>query len=434
MKEQRAWKAARGLLSATVLVIFVSAGLAGAAERFLTSLERELSDLFEQTKESVVTVRTAPPLPVVEGHELLFFGHPWPGAVASGVVLNAEGYILTTSGISKVTGGDVKVVLSDGRELDGEVIGSDPLSDIAVVKLEAGSPRPAVFGNSDRIRAGSWIIVLGNSFGVSPSITFGMVNAVRNDGLFQVSASVSPGSGGSPVFNSAGEVIGILNASLSDPLTLSLGGESGKDELRVLNMPSRVSSLVTPINNVLEVADELIAHGRVERGWLGIAMQDLDEELKEGLGVENGIIVKRVVESSPAEEAGLEVGDVIVGYDGQAVESTSDFRRMVMGTSPGKRVTIEVKRDGETKRLRVNVTSRAEKAVSLQEWPDVLSLYDKEWREQLRAGAEKLKEAEGKLHEAERKLDVDLRVEIRRLEQKLQELAKELKRLEQEKK
>lgn len=437
MKRERTRTVARGLLWGAVLaVLVISAGvrLAPAADRFLTSLERELGDLFEQSKESVVTIRSSAPVPFLEGLEGLqgeafIMSHALPGVEASGVVLNAEGYVLTSSQIAQWTGGEVDVVLSDGRKLGGEVIGSDPLSGIAVVKVDSRSLRPAVFGNSDRIRTGSWVIILGNAFGVSPSMALGMVNAVREDGTIQVSANVSPGSSGSPVFNSTGEVIGILNASLSDPFTLRLGlGEGSEgDEFRVLNMPSRGSSLLTPINNVLEVADELITHGRVERGWLGVHIQELDEDLREGLGVKSGIIVKRVVESSPAEGAGLEVGDVILEYDGNPVESTSDLRRLVMGTAPGERVTLKIRHDGETKRVRVQITSREEKAVGVFEWPDLASLYEKEWREQLKDGAERLRDLVPKEAVSE-----ELKAEIKRLKEMVKELAESLRRLEAE--
>jgi S1-C subfamily serine protease len=431
MKKERTRMVARGLLWGAVLaVLVISAGVRlGAADRVLTSLERELSDLFEQSKESVVTVRSGAPAPFLEGlqGQASIMSHALPGVEASGVVLNAEGYVVTSSQIAQWSGGEVDVVLSDGRKFKGEVIGSDPLSGIAVVKVDSRSLRPAVFGSSDRIRAGSWVIILGNAFGVSPSMALGMVNAVREDGTIQVSANVSPGSSGSPVLNSAGEVIGILNASLSDPFTLRLGEGSGEDEFRVLNMPSRGSSLLTPINNVLEVADELIAHGRVERGWLGVHIQELDEDLREGLGVESGIIVKRVVESSPAEEAGLEVGDVIMEYDGNPVESTSDLRRLVMGTAPGERVTLKIRHDGETKRVRVPITSREEKAVGLFEWPDLASLYGKEWQEQLKDGAERLRDLVSKDSASE-----ELRAEVKRLKEMVKELAESLKRLEAE--
>jgi serine protease Do len=405
------------------MLALACASVAGAGERYLTSLERELGELFERTKQSVVTVRTVSPDTFGLG-----LGKKWPGAVASGVVLNAEGYILTTSQISDWTGGDVSVELSNGRELDGEVVGTDPLSNMAVVKVDVRNLKPAVFGDSDRISAGSWIIIQGNSFGVSPSITFGMVNGVRDDGLLQVSANASPGSGGSPVFSSAGEVIGILNATLSQPFTLSLSaGEEGEPgDVRVLSYPSHSSNLVTPINDVLQVANELIQVGRVERGWLGVVIQDLDAELREGLEVENGIIVKRVVESSPADEGGLEVGDVILEFGGEEVKSTNDFRRQVMRKRPGERVSIVVARNGDRRNLRVQISSRGNQAVDLHDWaPFASSLFDEQWRNRIKMSAEELLESS-------RDLELNLRDEVERLKKQMKELMKRIEELSDE--
>ncbi len=268
--------------------------------------------------------------------------------VGSGVIVRSDGYILTNDHV--VAGAErVEVVLSDGRRLEGKVM-RDYRSDIAVIKVNATGLPTARLGDSDTVRVGQWAIALGSPFDKQNSMTVGVVSALGRreaiggamnqryyPNLIQTDASINPGNSGGPLLNIRGEVIGI-NTAIESP-TGSFAG----------------IGFAVPINTARYVMEQLIARGKVVRGFFGVVPADVTPEDAQRLKVRQGALITSVTEGSPAAQAGMQVEDVVVEYNGKPVRGEVDFRDMVARTEPGTVVPVKVVRNGREITLRVKV-------------------------------------------------------------------------------
>lgn len=275
---------------------------------------------------------------------------PQPRRVAgqgSGFIIEPSGFIVTNHHVIG-RADSVKVELADGRTLAARVVGSDPQTDMALLKVDAGpTPLPFVrFGDSDALRVGEWVLAMGNPFGLGGTATTGIVSARGRqigagpyDDFIQTDAAVNPGNSGGPLFNTAGEVVGI-NTAIFSP--------SGANAGIGFAVPARMAQ---------GVLAQLQEGGRVERGWLGVAMQPMDEDLAKAVQAADtrGALVAQVEPDSPAAKGGLRAGDVVVGFDGQPIAAPRDLAMAVAGVKPGSAVTVAVLRDGQRAEERVTV-------------------------------------------------------------------------------
>jgi len=267
-------------------------------------------------------------------------------ALGSGVIVRKDGIILTNN---HLVGGaeDIAVTLADGRKLDAEIVGTDPRTDLAVVRVKAKDLPTVKLANSDNIRVGEWVVAIGSPFRLRQTVTAGIVSAKgrSNVGLaeyedfIQTDAAINPGNSGGALVNLRGELIGINTAIATRTGTFSGIG------------------FAIPINMAKRVMEDLIKNGRVIRGWLGILIQNVDESLAEAMKLDTaeGALVSQVVKDGPAAKAGLKRGDVIVELDGRKVKDTLELRNKIAQTSPGTKVELTVLREGKEKRIEVKL-------------------------------------------------------------------------------
>jgi len=256
----------------------------------------------------------------------------------SGFIIDPAGYIVTNNHVVGEAD-SVRVELADGREMAAKVIGTDPKTDIALLKVEAGGALPVVaFGESDRVRVGEWVLAMGNPFGLGGTATAGIVSARGRqigagpfDDFIQTDASINPGNSGGPLFNGAGEVVGV-NTAIYSPS----GGNIG-------------IGFAVPSAMVRGVVAQLKDNGRVDRGWLGVSMQKIDANLAGALALPNakGVLIGAVEPNSPAGQAGLKAGDVVTAVDGRAITQPRDLAEAVGREKPGAGVTLALFRDGK---------------------------------------------------------------------------------------
>src|SRR5882762_9019696 len=286
-----------------------------------------------------------------------FFGRSGPGrreefetpGLGSGVIVDKRGYVLTNFHVVK--GADaVTVRLADKQEFRGRIVGSDSKTDIAIIKFDAPDDvRVATLGNSDALRVGEWAIAIGNPFGLDQTVTVGVVSATGRadvgiatyENFIQTDASINPGNSGGPLVNLRGEVIGINTAIVATGQGIGFA---------------------IPANMVKRVTAQLIDRGRVQRGWIGVALQPMSTDLAQSLGLPDsrGAIVGSTITGSPAAQAGLQQGDVIVAYDSTPVDDYRHVQRLVAETRVGKSVTLQIVR----KKQKMDV------AITIAEVPD----------------------------------------------------------------
>lgn len=260
----------------------------------------------------------------------------------SGVIVSADGYILTNNHVIQEAD-ELEVVLHDGRHFLAELVGRDPQSDVAVIRIDAQGLQPAEFGNSDDLEVGEWVLAAGNPFQLSSSITSGIVSAIgrSNIGLthyenfIQTDAAINPGNSGGALVDLDGNVVGINTA-----IATRSGGYQG-------------IGFAIPSNMARELMDQLIQNGKVTRGFLGVNIGDLDDTMAEyyGLDEPHGAIVNRVNEDSPADRAGLEQGDVVIAVNGMPIQRVSDLQIKIASLKPGTDIKLEIVRDGARKTL-----------------------------------------------------------------------------------
>ena len=288
----------------------------------------------------------------------------------SGFIISKDGYIVTNNHVIEKAQ-KITVKLLDGRVFQGKVVGTDPFSDVALLKIEGHNLPTLPLGNSDLIKVGEWVIAIGNPFGLTHTVTVGVISAKGRSGIgitdvedfIQTDAAINPGNSGGPLLNLKGEVIGMNTAIFSRS-----GGYMG-------------IGFAIPINIVKSVVEQLKTKGKVERGWLGIIIQDLNPELAKELGlkVTEGVLVTEVIPDSPAAKAGLKEKDVIVKINGKPVKSAAELRSHILILKPGAEVELEILRNGEKRVVKAVIeapkkgylTSRAE----LQELQDLLQEY-----------------------------------------------------------
>ncbi|OGW43277.1 MAG: hypothetical protein A2132_00335, partial [Nitrospirae bacterium RBG_16_43_11] len=267
-------------------------------------------------------------------------------SLGSGVIVSEDGYIVTNNHV--VEGADeIKVLLSDRREFVGKVVGADPKTDLAIVKIKDSDLPAIVWGDSDQIEVGEFVLAIGSPFGLNQTVTSGIISAKgrANVGIadyedfIQTDAAINPGNSGGALVNIRGELIGINTAIFTRS-----GGYMG-------------IGFAVPSNMAKSVMESLVKEGKVTRGWLGVYIQDITPELAKQfkLNANTGALVSDVMEGSPAEKAGLERGDVIMQYNGKEVENNSHLRNMVAQTPVGKAIDVKIIHDGGEKKLKVTI-------------------------------------------------------------------------------
>ena len=281
-------------------------------------------------------------------------------ALGSGFVVDPAGYVVTNNHVIDGAS-EIVVVLKDGEQLPAKLVGRDEKTDLALLKVETDKPLPAVqFGDSDSARVGDWVVAVGNPFGLGGTVTAGILSARgRNlnsgpfDDFLQIDAPINPGNSGGPTFNAAGEVIGV-NTAISSPN----GGSVG-------------IGFAVPAELAKMVVGELRENGRVDRAWLGVSIQQVTPDLAKALDLDKpkGALVAGVGDDSPAAKAGLKDGDVIVAFDGQAVDASHDLPRIVAAAPTGKPVPLSVWRDGRAVELKATLAKTPDSQQAAAEQP-----------------------------------------------------------------
>lgn len=309
----------------------------------LSAAFRRAARIIEPSVVHIDTVRTARNNPMMRTG----------GGLGSGVIATEDGFILTNSHVVE-NASQLRVRLSDGREFAASVVGRDPTTDLAVVRIEASGLTPATFRDSDTVEVGDWVIAAGSPFGFDQSVTAGIVSAkgrsgvTRNDtdsfeDFIQTDAAVNPGNSGGPLVDLDGNIVGINTAIFSRS-----GGSNG-------------IGFAIPSNIVQAVFDDLAVDGRVDRAWLGVSMRDLTPEGVRTYGVAGtgGVYVERVVEQSPAFNGDLRRGDIITRVNSRPVRDSTRLRNLIALSQPGAQFDLEVIRDGERLQLRTILTDQA---------------------------------------------------------------------------
>jgi Do/DeqQ family serine protease len=360
MRKRDSFRRGCFLLSLMILSVVLPAWSLNAAEKVTARDWRNgFVQVAKKVQPSVVSIRSERTVTISPGEgfgEDFFKGTPFEDffkqhggppmkkrqmGEGSGVIVDPKGYILTNYHV--VAGADkLTVRLFDGRELKGTVQGTDPKTDLAVVHVEAKDLPVATLGDSDKIQVGEWAIAIGSPFGLEETVTVGVISAKGRTGLgtgtyedfIQTDASINPGNSGGPLVNIEGEVIGINAMIIS---------------------PGQGIGFAIPINLAKTIMMELIKTGKVIRPWVGIGLQDLTPELMKDFNVKEkeGALISQVYEGSPAEKAGLKIGDIVVQLDGKKIKDSQDVVREVLKRQVGQKILFEVIRDG--KRVEISV-------------------------------------------------------------------------------
>jgi len=352
--------------------------------------QRELPDftrVVEDQGNAVVNISTTqavrrtaglPQVPGMEDEEVLEFfrrfipRQPGPGqgapernprpesrSLGSGFVISQDGYVLTNAHV--VEGADeITVKFTDKREFKAKVIGADKRTDIALIKIDATGLPAVRFGDASKLKVGEWVVAIGSPFGFENTVTAGIVSAKGRSlpqenfvPFIQTDVAINPGNSGGPLFNMRGEVIGINSQIYS-----RTGGFMGL-------------SFAIPADVALDVQKQLREKGRVARGRIGVQIQEVTRDLATSFGLDRarGALVNSVEKGSPADKAGVEATDIIIGFDGKQVEGSTDLPRIVGGTRPGATVPLEVWRKGQTRKLTITVGELQEERVAAADKP-----------------------------------------------------------------
>lgn len=271
---------------------------------------------------------------------------PLSESLGSGFIIDGNGYIITNNHVVDKAE-SISITLSDNTKTEARVIGKDPKTDLALIKIETKRPLNAVkFGDSDKIRVGDWVLAIGNPFGLGSSVTAGIVSAKSRDiesgpydSFIQTDASINQGNSGGPMFNLQGEVIGISSAIFS-----TTGASQGV-------------GFAIPANLAGWVISQLKEHGEVKRGWIGIKIQPNTPEIADSLGISanQGVVVSGITEQGPAQKAGLQAGDIVLSFNRQPIDNTKNLSRLIAETKIGTPAPIEIWRSGQKQTLTVPI-------------------------------------------------------------------------------
>jgi serine protease Do len=358
------------------MIVILVGGVAGFAPTILTASQtpdvpmvpNNFSQLAKNAKPSVVNIRT---VTTVKGGGRVFrhfFGNPFDEkrnpfeefwgpnnqpkhdykqrSLGSGFIIDKEGYIVTNNHVVE-NADQIKVKLSDDREFDAEIVGRDPNTDLALIKISADTDLvPIHMGDSDELLVGNWVVAIGSPFGLEQTVTAGIVSAKGRiigfgpyEDFIQTDASINPGNSGGPLVNLMGEVVGINTAIVA----------SGQG-----------IGFAIPVNMAKTIISQLKSSGEVTRGWLGVGIQDLSDELKSYYGVKDsgGVLITQVFEGDPADKGGIKANDIIVEIDGKSVKTARELSGIIANTEVGRMTTIKLLREGKTKTVRVELAKR----------------------------------------------------------------------------
>lgn len=300
------------------------------------------ADLAEKLTPSVVNISSFSQSETENGEG----NTPLSESLGSGFIIDGNGYIITNNHVVDKAE-SISITLSDNIKTEARVIGKDPKTDLALIKIETKRPLNAVkFGDSDKIRVGDWVLAIGNPFGLGSSVTAGIVSAKSRDiesgpydSFIQTDASINQGNSGGPMFNLQGEVIGISSAIFS-----TTGASQGV-------------GFAIPANLAGWVISQLKEHGEVKRGWIGIKIQPNTPEIADSLGISanQGVVVSGVTEQGPAQKAGLQAGDIVLSFNRQPIDNTKNLSRLIAETKIGTPAPIEIWRSGQKQTLTVPI-------------------------------------------------------------------------------
>lgn len=300
------------------------------------------ADLAEKLTPSVVNISSFSQSETENGEG----NTPLSESLGSGFIIDGNGYIITNNHVVDKAE-SISITLSDNTKTEARVIGKDPKTDLALIKIETKRPLNAVkFGDSDKIRVGDWVLAIGNPFGLGSSVTAGIVSAKSRDiesgpydSFIQTDASINQGNSGGPMFNLQGEVIGISSAIFS-----TTGASQGV-------------GFAIPANLAGWVINQLKEHGEVKRGWIGIKIQPNTPEIADSLGISanQGVVVSGVTEQGPAQKAGLQAGDIVLSFNRQPIDNTKNLSRLIAETKIGTPAPIEIWRSGQKQTLTVPI-------------------------------------------------------------------------------
>lgn len=273
-------------------------------------------------------------------------------SLGSGFIINKEGFIITNNHVIE-DADKIKVKLKNGKEFDAEIVGRDPNTDIGLIRIKSKNNLPVLkLGDSDALKVGQWVVAIGSPFGLEHTVTAGIVSAKGRiigsgpyDDFIQTDASINPGNSGGPLINMKGEAIGINTAIIA----------SGQG-----------IGFAIPINSAKRIVDQLKSSGEVTRGWLGVGIQDLSEELSEYYGIKEGkgVLVTEVFPGDPADEAGIKPKDIVLSINGKKFENTRELSKLIADTSVGDTVKIKVLRNGIEKKIGVKIVKREDNRIA----------------------------------------------------------------------
>ena len=346
-----------------VSLLYNVAQASGRTAEMPSSIPGSFSQLVKEARQSVVNIST---VKIIKGGRIFRFPfgeddpfHDWferffkdqipkehrQRSLGSGFIIDKDGFILTNNHVVEKTD-EIKVKLANGKTYDAKIIGRDPKTDLALIRIKTDKPlTPLPLGDSEKLEVGEWVLAIGNPFGLGQTVTAGIVSAKYRqlgagayDNFIQTDASINPGNSGGPLLNTQGEVVGINSAIYSGS-----GGSIG-------------IGFAIPVNMAKDLLPQL-KKGKVVRGWLGVTIQKITPELRDKLNLEGnrGALVADVTSSGPADKAGIERGDVIISFDGEEIRDMNELPYAVASTPVGKVVKVEVIRRGKRKSLEVKM-------------------------------------------------------------------------------
>jgi serine protease Do len=319
--------------------------------QLLEDIEHTITGLAERVTPTVVNI--TPIREVSQGQQGFSRRAPYSQGSGSGVIIRENGVIVTNNHVVGEDATEAEIRLSDKTSLIARVIGRDKETDIAVLKIQSDREFPAApFGDSNALKVGQWVLAVGNPMGLDRTVTLGVISGIgrerlnlsRYENFIQTDAAINPGNSGGPLFNLRGEVIGINTA--------------------IIHMAQGIGFSI-PADMVSRVVEQLVSHGRVVRGWLGVGIQALTKELAEQFGIRegHGVLVNEVYEHDPADVAGIKPGDIILSVDESPVDSPNQLSRLVARVGPGDHAKIHLLRDGNEFTYLVPMAERQEKSV-----------------------------------------------------------------------